>query len=248
MGHLSTTKSTYLPTFCVGPEEDIGHMRLLCARDEEVAGLLCRRLEEFTAELPLTDRAVEFVAWREHGCRWTESLMAGVVPGDLKRLFAAVRAASSRGPAKARLFVEDMVQIGEDVYARRNHRLTQIMQLPMQDRRRAVYAFLRADTPFCPPAGRIQQRPPWNPFAGLPGDLLATFQRALLHTLLVPRSCIAQEEAMSLFPSLDGGGGAGLQPVDWFLGGGGHHDIQGVVPRGIGAILGPGACYHGEKP
>ena len=62
---------------CGGPEEDIGHMRLLCARDEEVAGLLCRRVEEFTAELPLTDRAVEFVAWREHLCRWTESLMAG---------------------------------------------------------------------------------------------------------------------------------------------------------------------------
>ena len=186
--------------FCGGPEEDIGHMRLLCAWKEEVARLLCRRLEEFTAELPLTDRAVEFVAWREHGCRWTESLMAGVVPGDLKRQFAAVRAASSRGSAKARLFVEDMVQIGEDVYARRNHRLTQIMQLPMQDRRRAVYAFLRGDTPFCPPAGRIQRRPPWNPFAGLPGDLRATFQRAPLHALLVPRSCIAHEEAMSLFP------------------------------------------------
>ena len=177
-------------------------MRLLCARDEEVAGLLCRRVEEFTAELPLTDRPVEFVAWREHGCTWTESLMAGVVPGDLKRLFAAVRAASSRGPAKARLFVEDMVRIGEDVYARRNHRLTQIMQLPMQDRRRAVYAFLRGDTPFCPPAGRIRQRPPWNPFAGLPGDLRATFQRAPLHALLVPRSCSAHEEAMSLFPHL----------------------------------------------
>ena len=36
--------------FCGGPEEDIGHMRLLCARDKEVAGLLCRRVEEFTAE------------------------------------------------------------------------------------------------------------------------------------------------------------------------------------------------------
>ena len=165
-----------------------------------MAGLLCRRVEEFTAELPLTDRAVEFVAWREHGCRWAESLMAGVVPGDLKRLFAAVRAASSRGPAKARLFVEDMVQIGEDVYARRNHRLTQIMQLPMQDRRRAVYAFLRGDTPFCPPAGRILQRPPWNPFVGLPGDLRATFLRAPLHALLVSRSCIEHEEALSLFP------------------------------------------------
>ena len=186
--------------YCGGPDEDIGHMRLLCARDEDVAGLLCRRVEESTAELSLTDRAVEFVAWREHGCRWTESLMAGVVPGDLKRLFAAVRAALSRGPAKARLFVEDIVQIGEDLYARRNHRLTRIMQLPMQDRTRAVYAFLRGHTPFCPPAGRIQQRPPWNPFAGLPGDLRATFQRAPLHALLVPQSCIAHEEAMSLFP------------------------------------------------
>ena len=186
--------------FCGGREEDIGHMRLLCERHEEVAGLLCRRVEEFTAELPLTDRALEFVAWREHGCRWTESLMAGVVPGDLKRQFAAVRAASSRGPAKANPIVEDMVQVWEDVYACRNHRLAQIMQLPMQNPRRAVYAFLRGDTPFCPPAGRIQRRPPWNPFAGLPSDLPATFQRAPLHALLVPRSYIAHEEAMSLFP------------------------------------------------
>ena len=176
---------------CGGPEEDIGHMRLLCARDEEVARLLCRRVVEFTAELPLTDKAVEFLAWREHGCRWTESLMAGVIPGDLKRQFAAERAASSRGLAKAKLFMEDMVQVGKDVYARRNHRLTQIMQLPMQDRRRAVYAFLRGDTPFCPPAGRVQRRPPWNPFDGLPSDLQGTFQRAPLHALLVPRSYIA---------------------------------------------------------
>ena len=29
--------------------------------------------------------------------------------GELKRLFAAVRAASSWGPAKARLFLEDMI-------------------------------------------------------------------------------------------------------------------------------------------
>ena len=186
--------------FCGGPDEDIRHMPLMCARDQEVAGPLRRRVEEFTAELPLTDSAVEFMAWREHGCSWTESLMAGVVPGDLKRLFAAVRAASSLGPAKVSLFVEDMVRIGKDVYARRNHRLTQIMQLPMQDRSRAVYAFLRGDTTFSPPAGRILQRLPWNPFAGLPSDLRATFQRAPLHALLVPRSCIAREEAMSLFP------------------------------------------------
>ena len=29
---------------------------------------------------------------KEHGCRWTESLMAGVVSGELKWLFAAVQA------------------------------------------------------------------------------------------------------------------------------------------------------------
>ena len=95
--------------FCGEPEEDVGHMRLLCARDKAVARLLCERVEEFTAELPLTDRAMETLAWKEHGCGWTESLMTGVVPGDLKRLFAAVRAASSRGSAKAKLFMEDMI-------------------------------------------------------------------------------------------------------------------------------------------
>ena len=120
-----------------------------------MARLLCGRVEEFTADLPLTDRAMELLAWKEHGCRWTESLMAGVVPRDLKRLLAMVWAASSRGPTKAKLLVEDMIKVGEDEYARRNHRLTEIMQLPMQDRRRAVYAFLRGDTPFCPPAGRV---------------------------------------------------------------------------------------------
>ena len=63
-----------------------------------------------------------------------------------------------------------------------------------------MYAFLRGDTPFCPPEGRVRRRPLWNPFDGLPSDLQATFQRAPLHALLVPRSYIAGEEAMSLFP------------------------------------------------
>ena len=119
--------------FCGGPEEDTDHMRIMCARDEAVARLLCAKVEEFAADLrPPADRAMEFMSWKEHGCRWTESLVIGVVPGDLKRLFATVRAASSRGPAEAKLFLEDMIQVGEDVYARRNHRLTQIMQLPMR--------------------------------------------------------------------------------------------------------------------
>ena len=186
--------------FCGGPEEDTGHMRILCARDAAVARLLCESVEEFTAELPLADRAMEFLAWKQHGCRWTESLRTGVVPGDLKWLFAAVRAASSRGSPKAKLFSEDMIHIGEDVYARRNHRLTQIMQQPMQDRGKAVYAFLRADTPFCLPAGRVRQMPPWNPYDGLPGNLQTTFQRAPLHALLVSRSYITYDEAMFTFP------------------------------------------------
>ena len=142
---------------------------------------------------------MEFMSWKEHGYRWTETLMTGVVPGELWRLFAALRAVSSRAPAKARLFVEDMIHIGEDGYARRNHRLIQIMQLPMRDRRKAMYAFLRCDTPFCPPAGRVRQLPPWNPFDSLPGNLQAAFQRAL-HALLVSKLYITHDEAMSTFP------------------------------------------------
>ena len=174
-------------------------MRLVCARDKEVAMLLCGRVEEFTAESPLTDRVVDFLACQEHGCRWTESLMAGVVPGDLKRLFATVRAESSTGPAKAKLFMDDMIQIGEDVYARRNHRLTLIVQLAMQDRRRAVYAFLRGDTPWCLTAGRVGRQPPWKPFDGLPNNLQAAFQRAPLHAMLSSTSYITYEEASSTF-------------------------------------------------
>ena len=113
--------------FCGGPEEDTGHVRILCERDEAVARLLCVKVKEFTLDLPLADRAMEFMSWKEHGSRWTESLRAGVVPGELKRLFTAVQAASSRGPAKAKLFLEDMIQIGKDGYARRNDRLTKIM-------------------------------------------------------------------------------------------------------------------------
>ena len=56
------------------------------------------------------------------------------------------------------------------------------------------------DTPFCPPAGRVRQIPPWNPYDDLTGNLQATFQRAPLHALLVSRSCITYEEAMSTFP------------------------------------------------
>ena len=42
--------------------------------------------------------------------------------------------------------------------------------------------------------------PPWNPYDGLPSNLQATFQRAPLHALLVSRSYITYDEAMSTFP------------------------------------------------
>ena len=41
-----------------GPEEVTGHLRILCERDEAVARLLCAKVEEFTADLPLADRAM----------------------------------------------------------------------------------------------------------------------------------------------------------------------------------------------
>ena len=63
-----------------------------------------------------------------------------------------------------------------------------------------MYAFLRGDTPFCPPAGRVQRQPPLNPYDGLSGNLQATFQRAPLHAPLVSTSYITYEEAMSSLP------------------------------------------------
>ena len=48
--------------FCGGPEEDTGHMRILCARDEPVPRLLCVKVEEFLADLLLLDKAMEFMS------------------------------------------------------------------------------------------------------------------------------------------------------------------------------------------
>ena len=223
-------------------------MGILCERDKAVARLLCGKVEEFTADLPLTDKAMEFISWKEHGCRWTESLMTGVVPRELKRLFAAVRTASSRGSAKAKLFLEDMIQIGEDGYTRRSHPLTHIMQPPMSDWRKAVYAFLRGDTPFYPPAGRVRQLPPWNPFDGLSGSLQAAFQRAPLHALLVSRSYITQDEAMSTFPQWMAAAAKAFSRWIETLGSPRLPRIPGAVPYGVRAVLGRHLWYHGARP
>ena len=85
--------------FCARPEEDTGHLRILCKRDEAVARLLCAKVDDFAADLPVADRAMEFMSCNEHGCTWMEALIVGVATSELKRLFAAVGAASSRGPA-----------------------------------------------------------------------------------------------------------------------------------------------------
>ena len=128
-----------------------------------------------------------------------ESLLTGVAPGKLKQLFAAGRAVSSRGPSKAKLFLQHMIHIGEDGYVRSDP-LTNIMHLPLRDRRKAANAFLRGDTPLWPPARRDRQLPPWNAFDGLLGSPQAAFERAPLHALLVSGSYIAHAEAMSTFP------------------------------------------------
>ena len=51
-----------------------------------------------------------------------------------------------------------------------------------------------------------------------------------------------------LVPPLDGGGGAGLQPMHLFLDGSGEPCILGVIPRGIGAVMGNCAWYHAKGP
>ena len=127
--------------FCAGPEEDTAHMRILCARHEAVTRLVYESVKKVTTELPLADGAVVFLAWKETGCRWAAFLMIAVVAGEIQRLCAAVRAVLYRGRAMAKLFLEDMIHISEDVYARRNHRITYIMQLPMHDQRNAVLHF-----------------------------------------------------------------------------------------------------------
>ena len=93
-----------------------------------------------------------------------------------------------------------MIQIGEDGYARRHDRLTNITQLLPEDRRKATYTFLSGDTPFCPLASTVKQLPQWNPFDGLPDGVHAAFQLASLHALLGSRSYITHNEAMSTFP------------------------------------------------
>ena len=139
---------TFPYIFCGGPVEDTGHSRILCKREQPVARLLCAKVEEFTADSPLAHRAMQFMSWKEHGCKWMESLMAGVVPRQLKRLFVAVGAASSRGPAKANLFLVDMIKIGEYGYAQRNDRLTKIIELLPGNQRKVAYVFLRGARAF----------------------------------------------------------------------------------------------------
>ena len=82
------------------------------------------------------------------------------------------------GSGEGLALLDDMIQIGEDGYGRRNHWVTNIMQLPPGDCKKATYAFLRGDTPLCPLAGGVRRLPAWNSFDGLPGILEAAFQRA----------------------------------------------------------------------
>ena len=122
-------------------------MQILCERDEAVARLLCAKIEEFNADLPLGE---------SHGVHVLERarMQLDGVPDDGRspgRTQAALRGGEgcvNPGPGEAKLFLEVMIQIGEDGYAGRNHRLTKIMQLPPRDRRNAAYAILPSDTPF----------------------------------------------------------------------------------------------------
>ena len=142
---------------CIFCEEDTGHMHITCKGDVEVAPSLCAKVEECTADPPLENSAMELMSQQGHGSKWTVSLMAVVLPSDLRRLSAVVRSTSPRGPAKGKLLLEDMIVLGEDGYVRRNHCLTRTMQLPPGDRRRATYSFLREHTPFCLRAGKARQ-------------------------------------------------------------------------------------------
>ena len=49
------------------------------------------------------------------------SLLAEVVPRDLRCFFTVVRGTTCRGPAEARLFLDDMILLGVGGYAQGNH-------------------------------------------------------------------------------------------------------------------------------
>ena len=66
--------------FCGGPEEDPLHMPSMCERDPVVVAAVCAKVEEFTADLPLADRAMEYSSWKQQGSQWLVSLMAGWSP------------------------------------------------------------------------------------------------------------------------------------------------------------------------
>ena len=119
------------------------------------------------------------------------------------------------------------------------------MQLPPRHRRKAAYAFVRGDTPFCPPARRVKQLPPWNPFNGLPGSLQAAFERAPLHALVIARSYITHAEVMSTFPQLMA---AAAQTLGLWFESSIAQDfprILGAVPYNVRTILGHHTWYHG---
>ena len=53
------------------------------------------------------------MSWKGDGFEWTESIITGVIPAELKRLFRALRAPSSPGPLEAKVLFEVMIQIGD---------------------------------------------------------------------------------------------------------------------------------------
>ena len=109
-----------------------------------------------------------------------------------------------------------------------------------------MYAFLRGDTPFCPPAGSVRQMPPWSAYDGLPGNVQATFQRAPLHALVVSRSYITYDEAMSTFPQwMAGAAQAFSQWIESWL----AQDYPSFWERsyGVCTVLGRTAWYHGTR-
>ena len=49
----------------------MGHMRITYEGDQVVARLLRAEAEEFTADPPLADMAIDFIFWKEHGRKLT---------------------------------------------------------------------------------------------------------------------------------------------------------------------------------
>ena len=196
----STVIPAHLCIICGGPDEDSGHMRLWCARWK-------RWRHSCVGAWRCSLRGFPWRTGRWNSWPGRKTAAGGRTSDDGRRPWSPETAlcTCAGGSAKSKLLMQDMIQIGEDAYARRNHRRTQIMQLPIQDRRNAVDVFLYLSAGTESPAAAAMKPVRWplrQPAGGLPrGTAVCIVGVQVVHDV---------RGGHVLGPPMDGGGGTAL--------------------------------------